>query len=116
MPRSRSSAFESITRSGDDLARIERAGLPQELVDQRGLAVVDVRDDRDVAKLDCGVEGHDGSARSKRARSIQESGTVPRDCPLPTYFVVSTAFVASTASPPEFAPVAASAGFSTAGN
>ena len=33
------------------LARVERAGLTQQLVDERGLAVVDVRDDRDVAKL-----------------------------------------------------------------
>jgi hypothetical protein len=29
----------------------EGAGLPQQLVDERGLAVVDVRDDRDVAQV-----------------------------------------------------------------
>jgi len=33
------------------LVRGERAGLAQQLVDQRGLAVVDVGDDRDIA--DC---------------------------------------------------------------
>src|ERR1700761_5003376 len=33
------------------LARIERAGLPQQLIDERGFAVIDVRDDGDVAKL-----------------------------------------------------------------
>jgi hypothetical protein len=31
-------------------ARIERAGLAQQLVHERGLAVVHVRDDRDVSK------------------------------------------------------------------
>ena len=36
---------------GDDLAGPEGAGLAQEPVDQRGLAVVDVRDDGDVADL-----------------------------------------------------------------
>jgi hypothetical protein len=35
---------------GDVLVRRERAGLVQELVDERGLAVVDVGDDRDVAQ------------------------------------------------------------------
>ena len=33
------------------LVRGERAGLPQHRVDERGLAVVDVRDDRDVAQV-----------------------------------------------------------------
>ena len=33
------------------LARIERAGLAQQLIDERGLAVIDVRDDGDVAKF-----------------------------------------------------------------
>ena len=33
---------------GDDLAGAERAGLLEQAVDERGLAVVDVRDDRDV--------------------------------------------------------------------
>ena len=36
---------------GHGLARIERAGLLQELIDERGLAMIDVRDDGDVAKL-----------------------------------------------------------------
>ena len=34
---------------GDALVRAERAALVQQRVDQRGLAVVDVRDDGDVA-------------------------------------------------------------------
>jgi hypothetical protein len=33
------------------LARIERTGLAQQLVDERGFAVIDVRDDGDVAKF-----------------------------------------------------------------
>jgi hypothetical protein len=49
MPRSRSIAFESITRVDDLLVFAESAGLAQELVDQRGLAMVDVGDDGDVA-------------------------------------------------------------------
>ncbi len=38
-------------------AVVQRAGLPQHGVDQRGLAVVDVRDDGDIAEWhvgDCG--------------------------------------------------------------
>ena len=34
----------------DGLVRAERPGLLQEAVDERGLAMVDVRDDRDVAE------------------------------------------------------------------
>ena len=33
------------------LARIERAGLAQQLIDERGLAMIDVRDDGDIAKF-----------------------------------------------------------------
>ena len=36
---------------GDDLAGTERTRLPQEPVDERRLAVIDVRDDRDVADV-----------------------------------------------------------------
>jgi hypothetical protein len=36
---------------GDVLVGAERAGLPEHLVDERGLAVVDVGDDRDVAQV-----------------------------------------------------------------
>jgi hypothetical protein len=36
---------------GDALVLAERAGLLEQLVDQRGLAMVDVRDDRDVANF-----------------------------------------------------------------
>jgi hypothetical protein len=35
----------------DDLVLAERAGLPEHLVDESGLAVVDVGDDGDVANL-----------------------------------------------------------------
>ena len=43
---------------GHVLADPERARLPQHRVDQRRLAVVDVRDDRDVADVISGKEGH----------------------------------------------------------
>ena len=51
MPRSRSRSLESIARSADPLVVAEGAGLLQQAVDQRGLAVVDVGDDGDVAKV-----------------------------------------------------------------
>jgi hypothetical protein len=41
---------------GDLLVLPERAGLPEHRVDERRLAVIDVRDDRDVA--DVGAQGH----------------------------------------------------------
>ena len=47
---------------GDALVLAERAGLFQKLVDQRGLAMVDVRDDRDIAKV------HDASRESRAGR------------------------------------------------
>ena len=50
MPRSFSRSFESMARSGMTDARIERAGLTQQLIDERGLAVIHVRDDRDVSQ------------------------------------------------------------------
>ena len=42
---------------GDVLMRGERPRLPQQLVDERGLPVVDVGDDRDVAELADGSHG-----------------------------------------------------------
>ena len=51
MPFSRSRSIESMTRSRDVLVLAERAGLPEHRVDERRLAVVDVRDDRDVAQV-----------------------------------------------------------------
>jgi hypothetical protein len=33
------------------LARVERPGLPQQLIHESGLAVIDVRDDGDIAKF-----------------------------------------------------------------
>ena len=56
MPRSRSWSIESMTRSVSCLVRGEHAGLAQHRVDERGLAVVDVGDDRHVA--DVGALGH----------------------------------------------------------
>ena len=41
---------------GDVLIRAEGAGLPEQGVDERCLAVIDVRDDRDVANLR--ADGH----------------------------------------------------------
>ena len=51
MPFSRSRSIESITRSATSWFDAERAGLPQHRVDQRGLAVIDVGDDRHVADV-----------------------------------------------------------------
>ena len=42
----------------DGLVRTERAGLAEHGVDERGLAVVDVGDDRDVAHVVAGAGGH----------------------------------------------------------
>jgi hypothetical protein len=51
MPRSRSRSLLSITRSATFSFSAEGAALAQQLVDQRGLAMVDVGDDGDVADL-----------------------------------------------------------------
>ncbi len=50
MPRSRSWSLESMARSTVRLVGAEHAGLGEQLVHQRGLAVVDVGDDGDVAQ------------------------------------------------------------------
>ena len=42
---------ESMTRSATSLVGTESTGLLQHLVDQGGFAVVNVRDDRDVAEI-----------------------------------------------------------------
>ena len=47
------------------LVRGEGAGLAEHRVDQRGLAVVDVRDDRDVAQVGAGLGGHAGAFRAE---------------------------------------------------
>ena len=62
MPRSRSRSLVSMAALGHLLVLAEGAGLLQQLVDERGLAVVDVGDDRDVAKLHNGVSSA-GTAR-----------------------------------------------------
>ena len=49
MPRSRSSSFESMTRSTWRFIGAKRAALLQHGVDQRGLAMVDVGDNGDIA-------------------------------------------------------------------
>ncbi len=50
MPFSRSRSIESMTRSDDLLVGPEGPGLAEHGVDESGLAVVDVGDDRDVAE------------------------------------------------------------------
>ena len=61
MPFSRSRSFESITRSTTVLVVAEDAALPEHGVHERGLAVVDVGDDGDVAQVlahgEAGVRG-----------------------------------------------------------
>ena len=64
MPRSRSRSLESRMQLADELAGAELAALAQQAVDQRGLAVVDVGDDGDVA--DVGAT-HGGNADRERA-------------------------------------------------
>ena len=49
MPRSRSSSFESITRRRHLLVRAENSALAEHGVDERGLAMVYVGDDGDIA-------------------------------------------------------------------
>ena len=51
MPFSRSRSIESMHALGDVLVVAERAGLPEQRVDERRLAVVDVRDDGDVPQI-----------------------------------------------------------------
>ncbi len=63
MPRSRSRSFESITRSTTSWLLTEDAALVEHGVDQRGLAVIDVGDDGDVALPPGGcalIRGHNG--------------------------------------------------------
>src|SRR6185436_7361958 len=60
---------------GDDLAGAERAGLLEQAVDERGLAVVDVRDDRDVA------DAGGGHVREPRAGSGRRSWRARRAAP-----------------------------------
>ena len=50
-----------MTRSATSWFCAEGAGLPEHGVDERGLAVVDVGDDRDVAQVVAG--GHPSEAR-----------------------------------------------------
>src|SRR5690606_20301468 len=42
---------------GDALVVADRAGLLQERIDERGLSMVDMRDDRDVSELHWGLWG-----------------------------------------------------------
>ena len=71
MPFSRSRSPESMTRSTTAWLDAERAGLAQHRVHERGLAVVDVRDDGDVAQV--------GADRRSRGRAgaveVGASGT-----------------------------------------
>ena len=69
MPFSRSRSIESITRSVDVLVGAEGAGLPQHRVDQRRLAVVDVRHDGDVPQVLAALHGLRLLASRRRTRS-----------------------------------------------
>ncbi len=57
---------------GDLRVRAERPRLPQHRVDQRGLAVVDVRDDRDVAQVIAGRELRCAGRHDGRLRKLKE--------------------------------------------
>ena len=70
MPRSRSRSFGIHDPLGDALVLAERAGLLQELVDEGRLAVVDVGDDGDVAKL------HGGSLSSAKTPALGPGGAI----------------------------------------
>ena len=50
-------AIATARSFGDLLVRPERPGLPEEGVDERRLAVIDVRDDRDVPQVVAPREG-----------------------------------------------------------
>ena len=56
----------------DVLVLAERAGLPEHRVDERRLAVVDVRDDGDVA--DVAAEGHSPRVLAARRYSVVSTG------------------------------------------
>ena len=56
MPFSRSRSPESMTRSTTAWLDAEGAGLAEHRVDEGGLAVVDVRDDGDIAEVGAGGE------------------------------------------------------------
>ena len=64
MPFSRSRSLESITRSTTRLVGAEGAGLAEHRVDERGLAVVDVGDDGDVAQVVADGGGGGGLGRA----------------------------------------------------
>ena len=82
---------------GDLGVRPERPRLPEHRVDQRGLAVVDVRDDRDVAKVVAGGDRGDGgelSGAGRHARRLRSYvGKRHSDGPfilLPASFITNT--------------------------
>ena len=78
MPFSRSRSIESMHALGNVLVGAEGARLPEHRVDQRGLAVVDVGDDGDVAQVLAGDDGHDSSGWWRRTCSSSVSRTQRR--------------------------------------
>ncbi len=72
MPRSFSRSLESITRSATRWFSRNEPDCLQQLVDQRGLAMVDVGDDRDVAHF------HGGSPKSKKPATDAAAGRIWR--------------------------------------
>ena len=69
MPRSRSRSFESRMQIADELILTERAALAEQAVHERRLAVVDVRDDGDIAKV---FASHEIQCSRNRLGSRQE--------------------------------------------
>ena len=67
MPRSRSWSLESMTRSTTAWWAANDAGGAQQRVDERGLAVVDVRDEGDVAERESDARSGGGRAALRRA-------------------------------------------------
>ena len=74
----------------DVLVLAERAGLPEHLVDEGGLAVVDVSDDGDVADVRTGLQRHEGHSlrvlgclrtRSPGSRPMRPPGAARRAGP-----------------------------------
>ncbi len=80
MPRSRSRSLVSMTRSATRSLARKTPALAEHRVDERGLAVVDVGDDGDVAaeRIGDGAFAHGGRSRFRHPFSIQGPAGVER--------------------------------------
>ena len=98
MPFSRSRSPESMHPLGDLGVGAERARLPEHGVDQGCLAVVDVRHDRDVAKIIAGREvGELGVTDGHAGRLRCRTGKTPEDRHWPVYPLARSGSVARAA-------------------